>query len=651
MKFYLDDILITDEPNGDIITTIKRDSQLGGFLITNDAKLKWHGDGFDYIQSVINTEGFCGEIKCDIWDECNGQQVRIFTGKVFILEIEKNSNCIITAPVQDNNFYARINKNKSIEITVDTTRSKNAVTIEAAAENSITMFKPSTGATTADPRIGYRVYDVFKNMVAFMSDGEVEFDSNYFGLGGEFEGLSVMYGQEITFFGTGGAIKASFDKAFNEVKKKTNCTLYIDTTGVIPKLRIEKYGDLFINSIIHKLENINSVRFKIDSSKLIATISVGSTKLIDVLAGTGGVSFVESNIYQTYKKEDYTLLEQCNIDSRMDLVSEYVISSNVIEDALIFSTTTHSEDIIFVDCEDVTASGTNYTSTAILGNPFNSSPPYFYNTRLMNNEVLDRWASLIPNSISSFQGTVNELFRASLTTNDPYSSNITVDPYQFSDDYNFPNFDGNGIVNNYGNGTAQGTPVSAANSRYTCPNDGEYIFYVTLRLTYASNLTTGSAIVLVELHRKNAGGTLLQSIGAYQNFSGLGVQFVSLSNQTPFNCDATDYVEVAVTVSVSNAGIIIAGSGGASYFSCISAPNSGGIFNLLDNQRNIPIVKADFEYPIENSTFYDIEASPFEKIAITYQDKVKSGWIDTFKYNHLTSEANITLLGTQEMLN
>lgn len=301
MKFYLDDILISDEPNGDVVTTIKRDSQLGGFLITNDAKLKWHGDGFDYIQSKIESVGFCGEIKCDIWDTCNNQDIHIFTGKVFILEIEKTSNCIITAPVQDNNFYARVNKNKSIEITVDTTRSKNAVTIEPAKENEITMFKPSNGGVIADTRTGYRVFDVFKSMIAFMSDDEVDFGSNLFGLGGEFEGLSVMYGQELAFFGTGGAIKASFDKFFQEVKKKTNCSFYIDTTGNKPVLRIEKYQDLFLNTIIRKLENVNGVKYKIDTSKLIATISVGSTQTMDVLPG-GGVSFVESNIYQTYKK-------------------------------------------------------------------------------------------------------------------------------------------------------------------------------------------------------------------------------------------------------------------------------------------------------------------------------------------------------------
>lgn len=656
MKFYLNNTFINDEPDGDILTTIKRDSQLGGFLITNDAKLKWHGDGFDLIQGVIDTSGFCAEIACEIWDNCDGQDIRIFIGKIFILEIEKDSNCIITAPVQDNNFYARINKNKSIEITVDTTRSKNGETIDAAAENTITMFKPDSVGPTAitDPRTGYRVYDVFKNMIAFMSDDEVAFDSNLFGLGGEFEGLSVMYGQEIAFFGTGGAIKASFDKFFQEVKKKINVTFYIDTTGNVPVLRIEKYQDLFLNTIVRKLENVNGVKFKIDTSKLVAIISVGSDKILDALPGNG-VSFVESNLYFTYKPENYTTLEQCNIDARLDLMSSYVISSNMIEDLLIQPTTNFAEEIFFVDCEDVTVSGSGYTSTAIPGNPFASAPPYFYNTRLMNNEVLERWNSQIPNSIVNFTGTVNNLFRAAHTANINIIaiSYTTYFPFQFDDDFNFPNFDGNGVVNNYGNGTAQGTPVSQANSRYTCVAEGTHTFYHQFQILASSSYATISH----GFQRYNSGTIFQEASGVLDivNNTTTVPQTTIITHQASFYCLAGDYISCDVTIDavigLGSAYIVVLGANNETYFACTSAPDSGGEVITLNNQNEIPIVKADFEYPIPNADFYAIEDNVFQKIAITYNgNKVQAGWIDTLKYNHNTSMANVTLLGTQEML-
>lgn len=657
MKFYLNGNLITDEPDGDIITTIKRDSKLGGFLITNDSKLKWHGNGFDYIQSVINSVGFCGEIDCAIWDECNGAETRIFVGKMFILEIEKDSNCIITSPVQDNNFYARIDKNKSIEITIDTTRSKNAVTITPAATNAITMFNPATGVAVLSTRQGYRVYDVFKNMVAFMSDGEVLFDSTLFGINGEFEGLSIMYGQEIAFAATGTAPKISFDKFFTEIKKKTNCTIFIDASGAIPILRIEKYGDLFQNIIQRRFENVQNVKYKLDTSKLIATISVGSNTVNDVAVGLG-VSFVESNIYQTYKLEDYTSLEQCNTDSRLDLVSDFVISSNVIEELLITPTTKNTDKICFVDCDTLVVVGSNYTSSAILGNPFAVSPPYFYNTRLMNNEVLDRWVSLIPNAIASFQGTVNNLFRASYTSNifHAVSTYTPYFPFQFNDDFNFPNFDGNGIVNNYGNGTAQGAPVSQVNSRYTCTSDGEHVFYHQIKV----NVIGTAGAISRGFIRYTSGGVFIESTGVLDGVSGNPFSTQIISHQANFNCNAGDYIEINVTVDVgtanpgvANPGIYLIGSTNEIYFSCNTAPNSGGIFNLFNNQNIVPLIKADFEYPVTGDEFAQIKLNPFEKIAFTYNDTdLKVGWIDTFRFNHSTTEkSKVTLIGTQEMLN
>lgn len=352
------------------------------------------------------------------------------------------------------------------------------------------------------------------------------------------------------------------------------------------------------------------------------------------------------------KKEDYTLLEQCNIDSKLDLVSEYIISSNIIEDCIINGNNNFSDNIFFVDCESVVDAGANYTSTAILGNPFATAPPYFYNTRLMNNQVLDRWNPLIPNSITSFQGSINNIFRAANTTILSHAplSYTTYFPFQFNDDFNFPNFDGNGVVNNYGNGTVQGTPVSQANSRYTCASDGEHVFYHQFKIT-----TLGSTVNISHgFARFNSSGVFIQSDGTLDTvFQPPNSQIVS--HQANFNCNAGDYIEVHVTVQIYGlpfAQALIDGTTNETYFACLAAPNTGGIFNQFNNKGKVAIVKADFEYSIPNADFYDIQANPFQKIAITYNDTdIKSGWIDTLKFNHVTSEANITLTGTAEMLN
>lgn len=650
MKYYLDNILLQDEPEGDITTTIKRDAELGGYLITNDAKLNFWGDGYDYIQGRM-AAGFCGEIEIKINDECNGQPVQIFIGKIFLLEITRSSNCKINTPLQDNNYYARISKNKSIKTFIDSTRSKNGATIEAAKENFMTMFTPSTGVALPGTRKGWRVFDVFKNLVSFLSDGEMTFNSTYLGLGGEFEGLSITTGQELFQAGSGAAPQISFSDFYAEVNKKLHTVIFINLTGTLPELRIESDAVTYTTNIIKKLEAVGEVTFKVDASKLIAKVIVGSSQTMTAT----NLSFEGENKYYTYKTEEYTTLGQCNMDSTLDLVSRYITDTNTIEDCLIFQNNTFSEDICFIDCANVVVSGSDYVSDAIADSPFSTTPPSFYNRRLMNDRVLERWSNALPNSIVSFSGTVNNLFSAAYTLGTITTTvGAIVEPFQFNDDYNFPLFDGNGIVNNYGNGTAQGSQISAANSRYTCPEDGNYTFFSQYFIQHTPIDLTTPGNFSVTFRRYNSLNVLQDQDG--QNFSvPVGaIQNIQITSKV-FACDQNDYVQILIIYGCPVSSILtIFSVGSTPLFSCISAPNSGGVISTNNNQTNIPLIKADFEYYIPNHDFYDIQNDLFGKIQFTFNVKdavkVQEGWIDIIKYNHNTSETKITLRGPQTLI-
>lgn len=650
-RYFLNGTQIADEPNGDIITSIERDRELGSFLVKNDAQLKWHGDGYAYIQSIIEDTGFCGEMICEITDDCSGSEVNIFTGKIFILTIIKSENCVITAPLVDNSWQARINKNKSIEIYIDTVKSKNNIDIEAAKVNRVTMFSPATGTALANYRSLYRVYDVFKNMVAFMSDDEVDFDSSLFGIGGEFEGLSVGLGLELAFPSGNNPVKESFDKFFKELNKKLKLTFYVDATGVKPVLRIERADDLFLTSVIKNLANVAEVKIRVDSDKLYAIVSVGATEIQDVASGPG-ILFPEQNDYITYKEEDYTLLEQCNIDKRLDLVSQYITSSNLIGE-LVMTPVIKNEDVIhFVDCGVVTDVTTHYTSNAKQGDPFGSGPPFFYNSSLTNDQVLERWKrSFAADSLAVYQGTGNNRFKAANTAIVPYIVGTTSDdPFRFDNDYTSPNFDGDTacglLTGNYGNATAQCTAVADADSFYTCPADGVYTFYCQFLTRSFPNANT----ITMYFRRLNAANVVLQDFASPSQTIGPtpapGFQLVS--HQASFYCDQTNRVRVMLLFSPN--GFSIFPGSNQTYFECTSAPQSRSI--TLDlNKNNAPIILSEFEYPIKSTDFYNILADPFKKISFSYpNDKFASGWIQTIKFNHTTQIANLTLLGTSEML-
>lgn len=650
MKFYLDNILFPTECfNGDITTTIKRDSELGGYLITNDAKLNLIGAAYDYVDSKLESSGYCGEIDIIIKDECNGRDIQIFVGKIFLLEIEKDSNCIVTTPLQDNNYYARISKNKSIKTFLDSTRSKNGATISDAAITPLTLFDPATGSNLSGIYQAWRVFDVFKNVTAFLSDGEMTFSSTLFGTGGEFEGLCITTGQELFFQGSGTAPAVSFADFYSEVRKKINTTIFIDATGNIPELRIESDPLTYTNNIIKKLSAVDRLTLKVDGSKLIAKVDVGSRDLDYTAPGPGGLSNVEANSYFTFRDEPYTTLGQCNTDNSLDLISNFILSSNIIEDVLMNSNNNFSDRIFFID----TASG-----VALKGNPFLNAPPYTYNRRLMNDQVLLRWNNALPNSIVKFSGNINNLFTAGFTSNIFGIIGPTIVPrFQFDNDYTDPFFDGGSGSGVYGNGTAAGTPVSQANSRYTCPNDGNYNFFANFRVRYTlTNFPTVLPTFTVVINKFNSGGTQIDfdTDGMFL-FTSVNFGNVSLYSKV-FPCVAGDYFECGYIFDNSYLTDIldIMGTGNQTVFRCLSAPFSEGEIFHNNNQLTIPVIKANFEYPIINADFYDIQENLFDKIAFTYNEKnqpqVQSGWIDTIKYNHNTSKAVITLRGTQTLI-
>lgn len=661
-KFFINGTQISDDPDGELITAISRDKDLGGVVVTNEAQLNWHGDGYDIIQAVIDTSGYCEDLDVEIWEDCSGTDTLIFKGKVFITDIKKSSNCIITSKVEDNNYFARIRKNRNIKIWPDSTTSKNGEVITASPVNRVTLFNPSTGNSVVNPRKAYRVCDVLAHMIAFLSDGEVAFESNYFGVGGEWEGLSILTGQELAVVDTGEAPADSFDSLFKQLRNLTNCSFYIDTRSVPPVFRVEKYEDLFDSTIAYQMDDVEEVEYSVKADEIHGTILTGSDILVDSAPGTGSttISFLESNVFQTFKREEYTQLGQCNTDTTLDLTTSYAISSNAIEDAFEFGNTDFEEDLFFIDATDLVASGTDYTSNARLGDPFGTAPPYFYNTRLFNSEVLERWKGRVLNSIVAYQGALNNKFRAQYTSNTNYSTASTVpqsvEPWPFDDDFTFPNYDGDGVVNNYGNGTTQGTSVSAANSRYTVPagGKGDYNFYAKWDYRY-KKATPYSLNLVVSIKHYDSGGTQKDIYSESVTHSGTSQPFWQdeyIDVYANFTMEATDYAVCTLYYLATNVDFFILGTGNnETYFTCTSAPDARGEYIIQDNSGSLPIVKAKMDYPIEAADYYTIEQNAFKRLSFTYPDsKIKSGWIDKLTYNHTQGFAEVELIGTKEML-
>ena len=635
-QFLLDGGYV-DDPKGweDLDTTIKRDQTIYGLLITQESQLEFYGTGYTYIKNLFDTQGFCDYIEIEIRQTCDQLNYdTIFKGVIYLsdclFDIEK---CSVKVKTVDDGYYARINNNKSIKAFLNVGRSKNDIAITAAAATTVEFFVPSTGAYLTglyDPKPNvYKAYEVFRFLIAFMTDGFVEFASTIFGTGGTWEGVCITIGNEIRLADQSVIPEVSFEEVFTELNKKLRIGFSIEKINGRPTMRIEEFDYFYGQSSALTLPNAKSVTMQMDTTQLYSKVHLGSDITDDSLL----LQFPEDVRFVGFKDEEYHIIGTCNIDKTLELNSQWVISSNVIEDVFVNQVPDYDEDIFLVDIDVSTNQATQ--SNWITGAP----PPYFYNELFTNEKTVERWLGGIPNSIAIYLGNADNSFAALRTADSATMTatglGTTVSPVQFDDDYTPPY---NDVNNRYGNGTTQGNPVSQADSRYTAVNSGAYTFETNIDV-----FVVGYAEFLIRILRYDAGNvfTGISIVGGGSNITGAATMTV---NGT-INMVATDYaiVEVFFSKSQSNIPTTVVIKGGST-FECLAVSDGGGIYQQVD-PADYKIKKFSFKYPITYDEINTIKADTKKLITFTTNNGVQqTGWIDTIKYYHHDKAAELILI-------
>jgi len=181
-KFYLDNQLVSDPINwADFEENIVRDDIVKGLFPKYEIKLNFNGNGFAYLYEQKRVYGFCKIVQLRIDMKCSsGNYDAYFNGYIFISDVDFNrGTCIAECPVIDDNYAARIFNNKAIKTYLDTGKSKSGSDIPAATYYDIQVFSPQDAGYLADTRRLIFLYDAFKFLVDFMTDGRVGFESEY----------------------------------------------------------------------------------------------------------------------------------------------------------------------------------------------------------------------------------------------------------------------------------------------------------------------------------------------------------------------------------------------------------------------------------------------------------------------------------------
>lgn len=671
IRFLLDNNIISESPEGweKRISKIRYDSQIKGRLITLEVTLDWFADGYDYIKRIFN-ENICDEIDVRIQqtDEISNAWFDVYIGKIKMPDCEFHiSPYYVKTAIVDNGYFARINNNKGIKSRVDNTKSKNDVLIDVPTPRSCQLFRPHNGNYQYLNRDGYLLYDLFKYYIAFMSDDEVGFVSDTFNKpNGIYSNYVAMLGIEVRLGATNTdkILEMSFTDLFTEVDKKFNIGFRIEYTGTKPIMRIESMSYFYDNTSTARFNNLRDIKKRVDTNGMYASLRVGSSDTIDNI----GLKFPEGTRYFGFKDEQFYLLGQCNTERELNLVGNWVVSSNTIEDVVENNNDEYDENIFLIEIVDFVSYQAN-KSNWLTG----VTPPWYYNEHLKNSDVMNRWFDGIPQTVVGQLGLGNNRFIAYRDVDAPIRTSYPSNPCnvcisqhgdtfpsatqgsKFPDDY-VRGYDYN---NRFGNGTAQGTAVTQANGRYTAPATGQYKFESQIAVKYlpSSVVNTGQDYILMRItfYRFSSANVLISSIT-----NGYSTQTIPSNNEyyhfdsCVINLNATDYVicrqQIQATFNIYTASKKIDTiQTKNSWFACTyCSVDEGGTYQIIDNSyqrfmqynvQDVPMKQSELDSIINNTSGY-IEIN-------TKGTNNYSGWIDEMRVDHFNRTADITLKGSQ----
>lgn len=715
--FYIDGQL-TDAPVNEfeLSTSINRDQETEGINITQDVQIQYNANnnlnpyevsGYTLLLNAFES-GTCNELLIDIYDEVSDTEtIHIYQGVIKVPSIEWNlQNLVISSKVQDNSYYSYLNNNQSIEYNFLSPNSKNGITITPATQTDVSFFSTITCLyNSTSPRKGININDAFDFLVRALSDNKVTFYS--FSLQQE-PVLFLFQGSAMTSANAGdpSEIITSFEDLFSELKKVRNVGYYIDQSDLNnPILVIEDLDMIYGGNNFYSFDDIKEMQASINTDNIYAIINVGSKQLAD--GANPNYNFPEYISYLGFKEESYVPTGQCNFDNELDLVNEYIISSNMVMDQLYGAVTINLDKVFMVECE--------YNGVAWQAVQY---PTWVNQGQCYYNKGLNNPSKLITQNSNYQAATTNTLasgtygFRAELAAEqtvgsfDPSSSvfssssiGYTTEPIVFVDENSGINYDGSG---NYDNITGI----------YVAPVDGNYSFSsnipiriadcdvvnncvtITVAGSQSPNIAAGQYIanlakqqfvgtLFIRVYADNTLTTLISETQSTATFAGNGDY--SLSNNLVANLVAGNAVVVALkirsgifvyNVTKSPTGNLVAwpnpditalnlsgwtiflafGSNCSfpqpygkcyakktSYFECNGMPD--GIITFGSSDPKLYHSKSfEFEYEINVTDFQLIKANPTGLYKFEKDNVERYGWVQSMKRNDWTGMTTVKLI-------
>lgn len=578
IRFYLNNTLVSN-PIGweEIKSKLVWDESLNVLLLTNDIEVEFVKDGYSYLYNLLTQSGYCAAVEVRIDQNCYGQNwQQIIVGKLFLSDVQFNERtCTAKVKIGDNSYFAQINNNRRIKTVPDATVSKMGETITAGVQYDVTLYSVLTAGVIRDvPSI--RIFEVFRNLTAYVSDNRIGFASTLFDVGGEFDGLCLTTGARIR---TGTAFNYepfSFDQLFKEIRARIPIRATIDNPYGNPVLRIELESYFQQAAITDSYDDIAEIITKCDTSKLYSKVLVGSGIIDDSLS----LAFPEDIDFFGFKPEEFYTRTECNTEAELDLQGDWAVSSNIIQKAAA-GDQAYDDTLILLDTEYVDPN----SGLSKNDNFLNLSPAlFYYNRRLTNEQILTRYIGGIPSNLVKVVSEQGEgLFKAFAST---YNSAlpITVEPRQY------PTV----VFNN-------GGYYNGSTNRFTAAEAGVYDFRLQTEVTVTaiSSLAFGFSI---RLRQYDAGNTLIQDyvVSVFNFFASLTTlpATANFTGTRRIVMREGDYIQVALQTTGSHTATFTSNG----YWECYANSN-GSVQYVTSDPDDYPVFIHEYEYPMSQARF------------------------------------------------
>jgi len=680
-KFYLDGQL-TDQPINDteVSSSIKRDRQLNNLLFTQDVEVEYNGNnspgtgeisGYQYLKNLFDNS-VCEEVNIEIYDDDFNPSILYYKGIIKIPNVKIDlQTFILKTKIQDNSFYSYINNNKKLKVNLAATTTKNGLPLTPLQKWSVDMFNQSNclyGSSLVPAALYnlYNVKEVFAFIISAISDNKISFESDFLdsldpkpfiGKGQNILNSYTLYPNAQEPF-----IEISFEDILNEFRYFYNVFFWIDNSDQNnPILKLENTSTSYANQTIYSFSEIKELNITVDSNSLYSKVQVGNENTTTGLFDNGASYF-------GFAKEEFFPIGQCNTDNPLEIINNYIVDTNIIQDILVNNSTDFIDEIFVVECS--ITDPLLFTAQAYQWE-LNNDGNCWYNIGLNNNNKIARHAEKFTTTFGNFlgNGSVNSIpngFKASLGSPKGYSTNgtfgtplivtngtpslpnfpiLNINTFQFifSNESTNTNYDNGG---NYDSGFGI----------YTAPLSGNYNFTFNADFTNTIQMPLGvdlnSFWLNLRIMRFNSSNVLIGQVNSNTNQNFASVIFNGNFIQTlTFNtyADATDYflceVDIAYiyyTVNLYSDGITFNTN---TYFTCTGTPDTStnGGNGIAGNNESKKYIY-DFEFEIPASDYINILNNINKRISFEKDGITRYGWIENIKRNDWTGISQIKLI-------